>query len=74
MIKTTTITFGTSSHYFKTSVQVTLDSNDDFDKALKIAKKQYLKALAQELRLSKKFDQMSLEEIEDYIKERIKNE
>jgi hypothetical protein len=24
--------------------------------------------------LSKKFDQMSLEEIEDYIKERIKNE
>lgn len=70
-MKTTTITFGTSSHYFKTSVQVTLDSKDDFDKALRLARKQYLKALAQELRLSKKFDHMSLEEIEDYVKEQI---
>lgn len=70
-MKTTTITFGTSSHYFKTSVQVTLSPKDDFDKALKLARKQYLKALAQELRLSKKFDRMSLEEIEDYIKEQI---
>ncbi len=68
-IKNTTITFGVSSHYFKTSVSLTFEgsSEDDFEKALSLAKKQYYKALSQELRLSKKFDNMSLEEIENFI-------
>lgn len=72
MIKTTTLTFGVSSHYFKTSVQVSLDSDDDFDEAVKIAKQQYFKALAQELRLAKRFDNMSIEEIEDYVLRKVK--
>lgn len=70
--KETTITFGVSSHYFKTSISITYESKEekDFDKALKLARKEYFKALAEELKLKKRFDNMSFEEIEEYVKEK----
>lgn len=74
-LKTTTITFGVSSHYFKTSVSINFEhqTSKDFSKGLKLAKKLYMKALAQELSLKKKFDNMELDEIEDYVKRKIEN-
>lgn len=68
--KQVTITFGTSVHYFKSSVSITWDVDNSFDmaSARKEAKKEYLKVLEQELDLAKKFDKMTTKEIRKYLK------
>lgn len=68
--KQVTITFGTSVHYFKSSVSITWDVDKSFDmaSARKEAKKEYLKVLKQELDLAKKFDKMTTKEIRKYLK------
>ena len=68
--KQVTITFGTSVHYFKSSVSITwdVDKSFDMDSARKEAKKEYLKVLEQELDLAKKFDKMTTKEIRKYLK------
>lgn len=68
--KQVTITFGTSVHYFKSSVSITWDVDKSFDmaSARKEAKKEYLKVLEQELDLAKKFDKMTTKEIRKYLK------
>ena len=75
MPKQVTITFGTSVHYFKSSVSITWDVDKSFDMsaAREEAKKEYLKVLQQELSLSKKFESMSSKEIKKYIKDKLKN-
>lgn len=68
--KQVTITFGTSVHYFKSSVSITWDVDKSFDmaSARKEAKKEYLKVLEQELDLARKFDKMTTKEIRKYLK------
>lgn len=74
-VKTTTITFGVSSHYFKSSVSLTYEdegnTEKEYKKALRLARREYFKALAEELSLRKKFDKMNIDEIEEFIKEKV---
>jgi len=67
--KSITLTLGTSSHYFKSSASLTIEScsDEDIEKAKKKLKKIYLDVLKMEIRLSKRFDKMSFEEIEKYL-------
>lgn len=69
--KQVTITFGTSVHYFKSSVSITWDADKQFNfkKARKEAKNLYLKVLQDELKLSKKFEKMTTKEIKEYLEE-----
>lgn len=79
MAKQTTITFGTSVHYFKSSVSITLDQGVDetLDNIEEIKKKVteiYYQVLSQELLLTKKFEKMTTKEIKEYIKKKLKND
>jgi len=68
--KQITITFGTSVHFFKSSVSMTFDCDKNFsiDDANKEVKKAYLEVLSQELALSKKFEGMTTKEIRKFLK------
>lgn len=74
--KSTTITFGTSANYFKTSVSLSFkgDSDEDFEQARQKVRKMYFKALAMELDLYKKFTKMDMKEIKNFLKKEIENE
>ena len=68
--KSVTFTLGTSSHFFKSSVSLTIEggSKEDIENAKNKLKKMYFDVLRMEVGLSKKFDKMSFEEIEKYLK------
>ena len=77
MSKSTTITLGTSTHYFKSSVSITLDQGVDetmenIEEVKKKATKLYLEVLSQELLLTKKFEKMTTKEIKEFIKKKLK--
>ncbi len=72
-IKNTTLTFGTSSHYFKSSVQITFDGDVDMEEAKKKLKRTYFELLASEISLTKKFNEMEFDEIKKYILNKIQN-
>lgn len=74
--KQVTITFGTSVHYFKSSVSITwdVDKNFDFKKARTETRKAYLKILKDELKLSKKFEKMTTKEIKEFLEEQNETE
>lgn len=77
MAKSTTITIGTSTHYFKSSVSITLDQGvdetlDNIDEVKKKATKLYLEVLSQELMLTKKFEKMTTKEIRQFLKKKLK--
>lgn len=79
MPKQTTITFGTSTHYFKSSVSITLDQDvdetlDNIDDVKKKVTKLYYEILSQELLLTKKFEKMTTKEIKDFLKKKLKKE
>lgn len=67
--KQVTITFGTSVHYFKSSVSETfeVDATFDFDTAKKKVVEDYYKVLETELTLNKKFEKMTLKEIKKFV-------
>lgn len=78
MPKQTTITFGTSVHYFKSSVSVTFDQGVDetlnnIDEVKKKVTELYYQVLAQELLLAKKFEKMSPKEIKSFLKKKLKD-
>lgn len=77
MAKQTTITFGTSVHYFKSSVSVTFDQGvdetlDNIDEIKKKVTKLYYQMLSQELMLTKKFEKMTTKEIKAFLKSKLK--
>lgn len=79
MANSTTITLGTSTHYFKSSVSITLDQGVDetlenIEEVKKKATKLYLEVLSQELLLTKKFEKMTTKEIKEYIKKKLKED
>ena len=72
-----TITFGTSVHFFKSSVSVTFDKNidetlKDIDDVKERVTKLYYNVLAQELLLTKKFEKMTTKEIKNFLKKKLR--
>lgn len=78
MARQTTITFGTSVHYFKSSISVTFDKGVDetlenIDEVKKKVTELYYQILAQELLLAKKFEKMTTKEIKTFLKKKLKD-
>jgi hypothetical protein len=71
-IKNITLTFGTSSHYFKSSAQMTFQGDIDIKEAKKKLKETYFELLASEINLTKKFNDMEFDEIKKYISNKLK--
>lgn len=63
-----TVTFGSSSHYLKSSASVTFegDSDEDLAEAVAECRKAYITLLKKEVRMTKKMDDMDWDEIYQY--------